>query len=398
MMLEPPAASRPVRVLIVDDSAVARELIRDILEQDSGLTVVGTAPNGIEGVRLVEKLRPDVVTMDIHMPKLGGFEATQQIMQRFPVPIVIMSGSLDTGEVSISFQAMAAGAVAVIQRPAGVGNPAFSADSLALIRIVKAMSEVKVVRRWPVAIFGKEDHLRSGTGNGNSAVSASRNEAVTNGSDTVSLQSGSRFALGTETRNFDLIAIGTSTGGPQALLAMLSRMPVTLPVPIVIVQHMSDGFMPGYIEWLSRSVPFPVHLAVHAELLLPGHIYLAPDGFHLTVTPYSRVHLVDSPPEHGLRPCVSALFRSVAKSFGLRAVGVLLTGMGTDGAAELKEMRDQGAMTIAQNQESCVVFGMPGQAVKLDAAEHILSPEEIADLLTRLFHLTSPTIRAVPDL
>ncbi len=348
---------RPLRVLIVDDSAVVRELLREILEADPELTVIGMAKNGEEGVRLAAEHRPDVITMDVHMPKLNGFEATQQIMHRHPIPIVIISGSLDTTEVDIGFQAMAAGAVAVRQRPRGVGHPAFVGEARALVQAVKAMAEVKLVRRWqtgPRTIPG-----------------------------TTPASPSSAAALPT-TRPVDIVAIGASTGGPIALQALLSRLPAGLPFPIVIVQHMAEGFMPGLVEWLSRSVQFPLKLAVHHQTMMPGHAYLAPDGFHLGVTQSGRIQLIDSPPERGLRPAVGVLFRSIAATYGSRAVAVLMTGMGIDGAAELKQLRDLGAATVAQDRDSSVVFGMPGEAVKQAAATWILPPEEIATLLIRL--------------
>lgn len=345
-----------MRVLIVDDSAVVRELLGEIFESDPGLTVVGMAKNGEEGVRLAAEQRPDVITMDIHMPQLNGFEATQQIMHRHPAPIVIISGSLDTTEVNISFQAMAAGAVAVLQRPHGVGHPDFAAESRALVQAVKAMAEVKVVRRWQPG------------------------PAVASTIPPARSPSASLFTP----RPVGIAAIGASTGGPVALQILLSRLPAGLPFPIVIVQHMADGFMPGFIDWLSRSVPFPVQLATHNEKMRPGHAYIAPDGAHLGVTQSGRLQLIDTLPERGLRPAVSVLFRSVGAAYGPRAIAILMTGMGADGAEELKRLKDLGALTVAQDRESSVVFGMPGEAVKRAAATWILPPEEIAVLLTQI--------------
>lgn len=355
-------AARPMRVVIVDDSAVVRELLREILDADPGLTVVGLAKDGEEAVRMAAEKQPDVITMDIHMPKLNGFEATREIMHRHPVPIVIISGSLDTTEVNIGFQAMAAGAVAVQQRPRGIGHPAFAADSRALVQAVKAMSEVKVVRRWQPGRLTSAGAFASGPLN-------------------------APFKL---SQPAGIVAIGASTGGPIALQELLSRLPAGLPFPIVVVQHMTDGFMPGFIDWLSRSVPFPVLLAAHNDKLLPGHAYFAPDGAHLAVTSSGRIQLLDSPPERGLRPAVGALFRSVASAYGSRAIAILMTGMGVDGAAELKQLKELGAATIAQDRESSVVFGMPGAAVSLGAATWVLPPEEIAALLTRLSNNDTP--------
>jgi Chemotaxis response regulator containing a CheY-like receiver domain and a methylesterase domain len=361
-----PASAPPLRVLVADDSAVARELLRAILEAEPGIVVVAAARDGEEAVRLAAKHRPDVVTMDIHMPRLNGFEATREIMHRHPTPIVVISGSSNTAEVNIGFQAMTAGAVAVLQRPHGVGHPAFEADARALVRTVRAMAEVKVVRRWQA---------------GRSAPSPASSPRAA--------------SLPREIRGpIDIVAIGSSTGGPVALQTILSRLPAGLPFPLVIVQHMTEGFMPGFADWLARSAPFPVRIAAHQDKLLPGHAYLAPDGTHLAVARGGRIQLLDTEPERGLRPSVGVFFRSVASVYGSRSLAVLLTGMGVDGAAELKQLRELGAATVAQDRASCVVFGMPGAAIKLGGASWILPPEEIAALLARISNNDNPMTEA----
>lgn len=340
-------------VLIVEDSAVIREFLTHLLGADPELRVVGTAPNGEDAVKLVEQMRPDVVTMDINMPRMDGFEATRRIMETCPTPIVIVSGSWDPKEVATTFRAVEAGALAVIARPTGFLHPDHASTAAELVQTVKLMSEVKVVRRWPRL-------QREGL---------------------VALPP-AKAGNGRVPEEIRLVAIGASTGGPIVVQTILSALPKDFPAPLLIVQHMASGFITGFVDWLSRSSDFPVHLAAEGESLLPGHAYVAPDGLHLLAGPGGRIRLSQDEPENGLRPAVSRLFRTVAEEYGPQAIGVLLTGMGKDGARELKQMRDQGAVTIAQDKESSVVFGMPGEAVQLEAATWVLPPERIAPALT----------------
>jgi two-component system chemotaxis response regulator CheB len=342
------------KVLIVEDSPVAREFLTYILTSDPAIQVVGTANNGVEALEALRRYKPDVITMDIHMPMMDGFEATRRIMETTPIPIVIVSGSSGTMEVASTFKAIEAGALAVVRRPAGINHQEFEAASRELIRTVKLMSEIKVVKRIPrvarppAAVPMPMALPPQGTG----AIRA--------------------------------IAIGASTGGPPVLQQILAGLPQGFPVPVLIVQHISLGFVKGFTEWLSNASRFPVRVAVHGERLIPGHGYVAPDGFHMGLESGLQIALNSLPPENGLRPSVSHLFRSVAQVLGPAAIGVLLTGMGRDGAEELKVLKETGAVTIVQDQASSVVNGMPGEAIKLGAATHVLPPEGIAALLTGL--------------
>jgi two-component system chemotaxis response regulator CheB len=349
------------RVLVVEDSAVVRELLIHILESDPTLQVIGTANDGEEAVAAAIIRQPDVITMDVNMPKLDGFEATRQIMETAPKPIVIVTGSWDPKEVATSFRAMEAGAVAVVAKPLGIGHPQHAAQAQALIQTVKTMAEVKVVRRWP---------RKRQNQNHNGAEEAAPPSVVANG----------------QGRQIKLIAIGTSTGGPMALQSLLSALPSRFPVPILIVQHMAAGFIAGFVEWLAQTTGHPIHVATDGESLLPGHVYIAPDGFQMKVKGRGKVELTRDGAEYGLYPSVSYLFRSVAQVYGAHAVGILLTGMGRDGAAELKLMRDQGAITFVQDKESSVIHGMPGEAIRLEAATYVLAPERIAAALVVLIN------------
>ncbi|KXS31154.1 MAG: Chemotaxis response regulator protein-glutamate methylesterase [Candidatus Gallionella acididurans] len=350
-------ATKLIKVMVVEDSPVVREFLVYILGSDPGIRVVGTANNGEEALEAVKRYRPDVITMDIHMPKMDGLEATRRIMETEPVPIVIVSGSTDTHENTKTFRAMEAGALAVLARPAGIGQPNHESTSRELVQTVKLMSEVKVVRRWPQTR--------------RELVLPSAAQALADKPASVPA-------------NVKVIALGASTGGPPVLQTILAMLPRDFPLPVLIVQHMASGFITSFVEWLAQSSGLPVHVAMHGELILPGHVYVAPDECQMKVERGGKIVLTHDVPENGLRPSVSYLFRSLAAVYGGDAVAGLLTGMGRDGAEELRLLREKGATTFAQDKDSSVVHGMPGEAIKLDAATFILAPDKIAGVLTGL--------------
>ncbi|MDP2256398.1 MAG: chemotaxis-specific protein-glutamate methyltransferase CheB [Polaromonas sp.] len=343
-----------IKVLVVEDSPVVREFLVHILGADPRIQVIGTANDGEQAIEAVARQRPDVITMDLHMPKLDGLEATRRIMETHPTPIVIVSGSTDPLEVATMFRAMEAGAVAVLRRPAGIGHPDHEASAGELVQTVKLMSEVKVIKRWPRA--GRQPELARPAQAHRAQVEA----------------------------KVKVIAIGASTGGPPVLQTILAALPQDFPVPVLIVQHMAAGFTQGFVQWLAQTSSLPVHLATHDEPIRAGHVYVAPDEFQMRVGRSGKIVLTKDEPENGLRPSVSYLLRSVVEVYGRDAVAGLLTGMGRDGAEELKLLRDRGATTFAQDKDSSVVHGMPGAAIKLDAATLILQPEKIATVLTSL--------------
>jgi two-component system chemotaxis response regulator CheB len=347
-------SSGKINVLVVEASRVTREMLVDLLQSDPGLNVVGAAKDGIEALAAVSLSQPDLVTMDMHLPGMDGFEATRRIMETHPVPIVIMSANSDAVDVAKSFRALEAGAVAAVERPETItGWHGVIAERL--LETIKAMAGVKVVRRWPKARIG-----------------ARRETAA-------------RLHLPQHvTSDADLVAIGASTGGPPVLRTLLTGLGPLFPVPVLIVQHISPGFVQGLVNWLNDTTGMPVRVARHGEYGKPGHAYLAPDGCHMTVNRFGQISCIASEPGNGPKPAVSALFRSVAENFGPRAVGVLLTGMGRDGADELKLMRNAGAVTIAQDKESSVVHGMPGEAIALNAARHVMPPDSMVSKLRSL--------------
>jgi len=379
-----------INVLVVDDSTVARSLIMHILGADPEICVIGAARNGEEALKAVERTQPDVITMDINMPQMDGLEATRQIMETRPTPIVIVSGMLNGGDAAVTFRALEAGALAVQASPPGVGHPDYAARAEDLVRTVKLMSEVKVIRRWARLRGMNTGSLMSGQLTGPFTTASLRTTGSLTASAPMALPRDPALNAITEgTRKpprggIKLVAVGASTGGPPVLRTILSALPPDFPVPIVIVQHITAGFTVGFAEWLSDSSNYPVVIPTNGEQLSGGKAYVALDGMHLGVTQGNRVALSDAPPEHGMRPAVAYLFRSVAESLGPNVLGVLLTGMGRDGAVELKALYDLGAVTIAQDAESSVVHGMPGEAIKLGGAAYVRPAGKIGDLIASM--------------
>jgi two-component system, chemotaxis family, protein-glutamate methylesterase/glutaminase len=339
-----------LRALIAEDSVTTLELLAHMLESDSGIRVVGRARNGAEAVNLTKTLRPDVVVMDIHMPVLDGFEATRQIMIEAPTPIVIVSAMLDVRAVDVSLHALRLGALTVMAKPPGPSAPNFAEECARFVGTVRSMSEVKVVRRW---------------------ASRSANAAAEIAPE--------RAAVA------QIIAIAASTGGPAALLSVLSNLPADLPSPILIVQHMAPGFVAGLASWLDGGCELAVKVAEPGERLVNGVAYLAPDDQQLGLLDRRTLQVSSAAPRGGFRPSGSFLFESVANVYGTSAIGVILTGMGDDGCAGLVVLRAAGGRIIAQDEATSVVFGMPAAAISARLPHATLPLELIASRLRAWF-------------
>ncbi|MCM2373605.1 chemotaxis-specific protein-glutamate methyltransferase CheB [Aporhodopirellula aestuarii] len=336
-----------LRLLIVDDSPTARELLAGIFALDPEIQVVGLAHNGKQGVERAQELQPDVITMDIEMPVLNGFQATKQIMTKCPTPTVIVSSNNAVHEQHVAVQAMEAGALTVLRKPWGPGTSRFQKDAHELIATVKAMAEVKVVRH----------HNRAPT------------------TPPLPLPPLPNSPKSSAAR---IIGIASSTGGPPALVQVLSRLPSEFPVPILVVQHIAQGFTQGLVEYLDSTVTLPVQLARAGELLQNGRVYLSPDGYHLGTAVDRTACLSTQPPIDGFRPSADFLFESLATVYGPRAVGVIMTGMGHDGVEGLGKLHTAGGRVIAQDEDSCVVFGMPGSAIEAGVVDRVLPVGAIA--------------------
>ena len=344
---------RPIlRVLIVEDSPLMQQLLAHILSQDPQFQIVGRVDDADSAIEAVESLQPDVITMDIQIKRANGLELTRKIMSTIPVPIVVISTSCKADDTQFAMEVMEAGALAAVPKPPSINHPDFAKTAANIRQIVKDMAAVPVVKRR--AALTTHTKLP--------VIKAKKSESL-----------------------YSAVAIGASTGGPPAIQALLKDLSPRLPVPVLLVQHIYPGFAPGLVEWLSMATPWKIKLIDSNTRALPGTVYLCENGYQMAIRSDGVISVSNEKTEGHHCPSVSHLFASVASTYGAKAIGIILSGMGTDGAHELKLMRDKGALTIAQDQSSSMVYGMPGEAAKLNAAEHVLSPTATARLLNQIF-------------
>jgi two-component system, chemotaxis family, protein-glutamate methylesterase/glutaminase len=342
-----------VRVLVVEDSLTIRRSLVDILSQDSGVEVVGEAENGKRAIELCMSLKPDVITMDMVMPVMSGLAATEYIMAYLPTPILIVSSSLNRGEVFKTYDALAAGALDVYEKPSG--EEIESGWGRRFIATIKLLARIKVIMH---------PRARLDMSRGPAATLSSRSQA-------------GRAAA-------DLIVIGASTGGPAAIVTILKSMPRSISAPILFALHIDEPFAASFAEWLDAQTPHPVAYARDLESLegRAGCVLMAPPGLHLVVA-QRRCRLTADPPRHSCRPSIDVLFESVAQDAPRNVIACLLTGMGRDGATGLLAVRKAGGCTIAQDQASSVVYGMPREAALIDAAQQVLSLADIGPAIVQ---------------
>lgn len=339
---------KKVSVLVVDDSLICRQLICEALGQDSDLQVVGTCVDGREALAKVKELRPNVVTMDVDMPVMDGLTAVEHIMAECPTPILVLTADPRQQAPELTCRALELGALGLRVKPSiDDGLEAWN-----LAKELKLLASVRVIR-----------HIRQTK----KITPPVRNE----------LPSLLPPSMG-------LVAVGASTGGPQVLHRMLADLPADFPAPIAIVQHINAAFAESLAGWLANSCRLKVRLAQDGELLMPGHVLIAPPGMHMIIPFRGRVALKPGVERDGHMPSATVLLESAAKAYGRRALGVILTGMGEDGAAGMAAIKQAGGLTLAQNEESCVVFGMPGAAVERNAVDHLVHGDEVAAALVRL--------------
>jgi two-component system chemotaxis response regulator CheB len=356
-----------IGVLIVEDSLVTRRFLAEIINSEPDLHVVGEACDGEEALRLVRSLRPDVVSMDVSMPSMDGLEATRRIMAENPTPIVVVSATLKKSDVDLAFEALQAGALAAVEKPPGSAHVEFEAKRDEMITTLRLMARVKVVRRRAAGSVRPTDAASQ-------PVAVVQPEAVT----APETAAPAPITITEAQARVDIVAVGASAGGPAALAKLLSGLPENLPVPVAIVQHLAADFLPGLARWLEGTTPLTVRLAREGELLHAGVVYLAPGNVHMTINGRKRVHLLHTRGGHRHQPSATVLLESVAEHYGEAAIGVILTGMGDDGAAGLLAMREAGACTLAQDEKSCVVFGMPAAAIECGAAEYVVPLDRMA--------------------
>jgi two-component system chemotaxis response regulator CheB len=341
-----------IRALVVEDSVTVRKRIAEVLSADPEIEVAAEAQDGRRAVELCAALHPNIVTMDMMLPVMSGLAATEHIMAHSPTPILVVSSSLERGELFETYEALAAGALDVLEKP--TGDEAAGDWEKRLVAAVKLLSRIKVITH-PRARLGALGLRRPPSPTLPPAGGGGRCKAV---------------------------AIGASTGGPGAVLEILRALPEGFPIPILLVLHISEPFGAAFADWLGGQVALRVGYAADREPLTAG-VRMAPPGRHLVLDGGS-LRLTGEPERHSCRPSVDVLFESVARELGAAAVGCLLTGMGRDGAAGLLALRRAGAVTIAQDEASSVVYGMPREAVLLGAAQRVLSLADIGPALAEL--------------
>ncbi|HEU5076048.1 MAG TPA: chemotaxis response regulator protein-glutamate methylesterase [Polyangiaceae bacterium] len=343
-----------VRVLIVDDSAFMRSAVARLLETDGRFEIVGQAKDGKEAVKLATETRPDVVTMDFNMPGVDGAAATRAIMRQSPVPIVMLSAHTSEGAQE-TLQALAAGAVDFVTKPDGEVSVNLGSVKEELTSKLLANASVNVRGLGAPPLAGEERPSSKRTRERSHAMPPGRK----------------------------VLAIGASTGGPAALARLLPRLLVDKHLGVVIVQHLPPGYTRALARQLAEVTSYPVTEAQPDERFEPGHAYVAQGGFHLRLSA-GHFELDQSAPEHGVRPAVDPLFHSVAQQYGARAIGVLLTGMGRDGALGMAAIKAAGGVTLAQDEASSVVYGMPKAAVQMGVVDNVAPLDRIATLVNRL--------------
>ena len=345
-----------IGVLVADDSPTARALLVALLSAEPGIKVVGEARDGREAVEMTARLAPDVITMDVHMPVLDGLEATKEIMTRSPRPIIIVSTTTRIGDVEASLEAIRAGAVLALPKPRGPSVMPHDPEQRHLVNMVKAMAQVKLVRR-------------RGTPTSSPVLTVPLPRA--------------RVA-----RPIRLVAIAASTGGPAALLTILSGLPKRFPVPILVVQHISRGFTQGLAHWLAGGTPLKVVVAALGDVPRAGTVYIAPDDHHLGIQVGAdgvmRLTIDNRAAVGSFRPSATHLFRSAASAMGSSTLGVILTGMGDDGVDGLRDLFAAGGHVLAQDEATSVIYGMPAEAVRAGVVHGVLPISEIAAHLVEL--------------
>ena len=351
-----------IRVMLADDSRFARDMLRSFLEEDGDIDVVGEAANGEEAVILAVKLKPDLITMDLEMPVMGGMDAITEIMATHAVPILVVSSVTDAQK---ACAAVAHGALDVINKP-----ELDTADGAAFVAKVKMLAGIRVITHIRSRFFEKSTVVSSSPISSVASLSTPSNDKV--------LQSSG------ENHKYKVFAIASSTGGPQALATILGRLPADFPCPLLISQHITDGFASGLAEWLASLCKLPVRLAQEGELLTPGTVYISPSEVNLSVSPLRRITLAQRLLKEIYHPSCNVLLTSVAAVYGRQSVGIILTGMGSDGATGIAEIRNAGGTTLAQDEASSVIFGMNKVAIEGGGVQQVLPADEISQAMCRL--------------
>jgi len=338
--------SNKVRVLIVDDSKSEQQFLKSVLCRDDDIEVVGMVSDGEMAIVAATSLRPNVITVDLNMPGMNGLDVTRHLMLSRPVPIIIVTADRTMNSAEKAFKLVEAGAVGLVEKPKSFAEPEHEEMRMQLCRLIKTMAEVKLVTR-------KGTRLPS--------------QQIIRPAHAVRC-----------------IVIGASTGGPAAIKYLLENISAPLPVPIFVVQHMSNGFMAGFVRWLDSCSKIKVKLAEHNELIQSNCVYVAPDNAYMSIAA-KRITIIKNESNDGRLRTVSHLFRRIAEGFNGSVLAIILSGMGNDGSAEMKLLSERGDITIAQDKASSVVHGMPGEALRLKAAQHEMNPAQMVDFINEMF-------------
>lgn len=339
-----------IKVLLADDSPVVRTVLKDIFLNANDIAVIGEAANGREAVDKTRLLKPDLVVMDLLMPVMDGIAAIEEIMAACPVPILVLSATLEDREVNHAFTAIKKGALDVMGKPGGFGFARSDEFDLRLIEKVRLLSRIKVITH---PLHRPQGDLLKKLG---PAPGIPRT----------------------------ILAIGASTGGPRAVMSIIRSLPVDFPGAVFIVQHIAQGFARGFAKWLDSESNISVRVADEGDEIRKGEVLVAPNDCHMIIE-RGKIRLIDSPPVNSCRPSIDIFFNSLAEDQGSAVMGVLLTGMGRDGAQGLLRIREKSGVTIAQDEQSSVVFGMPKAAISIDAVDQVLPLTSMSDVILRSF-------------
>lgn len=352
--------SAPIKVFLVEDSPVVLKILENLLADQAGICLSGTAHNGLEALEKIPLAQPDVICTDLFMSKMDGLELTQQIMATLPRPILIISQAVEGHTSEMAVRLLKAGAVDIFAKPKSGLQADYQAAQAALVHKIKLLAGVKVFTKpiRPALVYPTP-----------SAVSQPLPHSIP--------------------AAYKILVIGASTGGPQTLQKLLSQLPANFPLPVVCIQHISEGFLGGLVNWMNAECALTVKIAQEGEALQPGKVYFAPDHHHLLLDHQGHCFYSATAAMGGHRPSVDMTFRSVAQLYGAGTIAALLTGMGRDGANGLKEIAQAGGLTIAQDEASSIIFGMPQEAIRLGAAQHILDIHAIAPFILKSLKRTS---------
>lgn len=344
--------SKPIKVFLVEDSPVALTILQRVLNSTSEIKIVGTAKNGLIALEEIPKSNPDIVCTDLLMGKMDGLELTKQLMAFHPVPILVISQVVTDNDTKKIGQLMEAGVLDVFPKPKTGFIQDYEKQQQGLIEKIKLLSGVKVFSKSKKALIAPKIEKP----------------------EPIKLEFNQDFA---SKKNYKIVSIGVSTGGPSTLRSIFQQLPHNFPLPIVCIQHISEGFLDSLIDWLNLESPLKIKVAEIGELPLPGKVYFAPEKYHLELDNQGKFNYSDAEPVNSHRPSVTHTFNAIANFYGKNTIGILLTGMGKDGALGMKKINHFGGMTIAQDKATSIIFGMPQEAINIGVVQKVLPLSKI---------------------